>query len=281
MTVREASTEPPMSDHSSRLGVAPIQYPDLRIVTMEPVVESAVHTTPPMRSAAMAPALPDSPSRTSTTEETISAVRVIPERLEWSLIGGSVLASLTVTSVLLLFHHVYGYGPRPGALPAPQASAMAAVLQSVMASAAAPWFLYGLGAVIAVLVELIGVSGLAFALGMYLPIELNTPLLGGALVAWFVGRGKADVAILRARQNRGTLIASGFIAGGALAGVVDAVVRGIAASRGLENLWWEAGFVGPGGNVAGLLVFLALCAWIWLDSRRASAEEGTGPMISM
>ncbi|HEX5042846.1 MAG TPA: oligopeptide transporter, OPT family [Candidatus Polarisedimenticolaceae bacterium] len=204
-----------------------------------------------------------------------------PKRLEWSLIGGSVLASLTVTGVLLLFHHVYGYGPKPGALPAPQASAMAAVLQSVMASAAAPWFLYGLGAMIAVLVELIGVSGLAFALGMYLPIELNTPLLAGALVAWFVGRGKADVSILRARMNRGTLIASGFIAGGALAGVVDAVVRGIAASRGLEELWWEAGFVGPGGNVAGLLVFLGLCAWIWLDSRRASAEEGAGPMISM
>ena len=208
-----------------------------------------------------------------------------PRRLEWSLIGGSVLASLTVTAVLLLFHHVYGYGARtalhPTPLPAPQASAMAAVLQSVMASAAAPWFLYGLGAAIAVLVELIGVSGLAFALGMYLPIELNTPLLAGALVAYAVGRGKADPALLRARTNRGTLIASGFIAGGALAGVADAVIRGIAASRGLEDLWWEAGFVGSGGNVAGLLVFLGLCAWIWLDARRAKMEEGAGPVISM
>ena len=117
---------------------------------------------------------------------------------------------------------------------------------------------------------------------MYLPIELNTPLLAGALVAWFVGRAKAaGEDVRRARQNRGTLIASGFIAGGALAGVVDAVVRGIAASRGMEDLGWDAGFVGPGGNLAGLLVFLALCAWIWLDSRRASAEEGAGPMISM
>jgi hypothetical protein len=116
---------------------------------------------------------------------------------------------------------------------------------------------------------------------MYLPIELNTPLLAGALVAYVVGRGKADPALLRARMNRGTLIASGFIAGGALAGVADAVLRGIAASRGLEDLWWEAGFVGSGGNVAGLLVFLGLCAWIWLDARRAKMEEGAGPMISM
>jgi len=208
-----------------------------------------------------------------------------PRRIELSLIGGSVLASLTVTGVLMLFHFVYGYGVKtpvhPNPLPAPQASAMAAVLQSVMASAAAPWFLYGMGAVIAILVELIGVSGLAFALGMYLPIELNTPLLAGALVAWFVGRGKADTSILRARQNRGTLIASGFIAGGALAGVVDAVVRGIAASRGLEELPWELQSHETGRNLAGLLVFLALCAWIWLDARRAKAEEGAGPMITM
>jgi hypothetical protein len=116
---------------------------------------------------------------------------------------------------------------------------------------------------------------------MYLPIELNTPLLAGALVAWFVGRGKAEPAILRARANRGTLIASGFIAGGALAGVVDAVVRGIAASRGMEEITWDLGHVESGGNLGGLLVFLGLCLWIWLDARRARAEEGAGPMISM
>ncbi len=96
------------------------------------------------------------------------------------------LASLTVTGVIILFAQTYGYvasAAHPDPLPAPQANAMAAVVRSMMGSADAPWFLYGLGAVIAVVVEMLGVSGLAFALGMYLPMELNTPLLAGALVA--------------------------------------------------------------------------------------------------
>jgi putative OPT family oligopeptide transporter len=209
-------------------------------------------------------------------------VGATPRRLEWSLIGGSILASLTVTAVLVLFHHVYGYGAAPPALPAPQASAMAAVLRSVMSSAEAPWFLYGLGAVIAVIVELVGVSGLAFALGMYLPIDLNTPLLAGALVAWAVGRGEEGSALVRARQNRGTLIASGLIAGGALAGVMDAAVRGVAASGwDIEELPWAAAYDEWSSNLLGLAVFLALCAWVWWDARRARPEEGEGPVISM
>ena len=112
-----------------------------------------------------------------------------PKRIQWSLLGGAALASLTVTGVMLLFAHTDGYvlsaaHPRP--LPAPQANAMAAVARSMMSSGEAPWFLYGLGAVIAVLVEMTGVSGLAFALGMYLPMDLNSPLLVGAIVAWLV-----------------------------------------------------------------------------------------------
>jgi putative OPT family oligopeptide transporter len=122
-----------------------------------------------------------------------------PRRIQWSLIGGAALASITVTAVMLLFAHTDGYvlsaaHPRP--LPAPQANAMAAVARSMMGSAEAPWFLYGLGAVIAVVVEIIGVSGLAFALGMYLPMDLNTPLLVGAIVAWLVKRSaRGDAAL--------------------------------------------------------------------------------------
>ncbi|MGD1147917.1 MAG: oligopeptide transporter, OPT family [Thermoanaerobaculaceae bacterium] len=198
-----------------------------------------------------------------------------PRRIQWSLIGGAALASLTVTAVMLLFAHTDGYvlsaaHPRP--LPAPQANAMAAVARSMMGSAEAPWFLYGLGAVIAVVVELVGVSGLAFALGMYLPMDLNTPLLVGAIVAWFVKRSASgDVALEKARGDRGTLVASGLIAGGALAGVFKGAMDAlqdrfhVALVPHLGNTEW-------GGNWLGLAVFVALGLGIFLDARRAKVS---------
>jgi len=198
-----------------------------------------------------------------------------PRRIQWSLIGGAALASLTVTAVMLLFAHTDGYvlsaaHPRP--LPAPQANAMAAVARSMMGSAEAPWFLYGLGAVIAIVVELVGVSGLAFALGMYLPMDLNTPLLVGAIVAWFVKRSASgDVALEKARGDRGTLVASGLIAGGALAGVFKGAMDAlqdrfhVALVPHLGNTEW-------GGNWLGLAVFVALGLGIFLDARRAKVS---------
>jgi putative OPT family oligopeptide transporter len=206
-----------------------------------------------------------------------------PRRIQLALMAGSVLASLTVTAVMMLFARTYGYAvdaAHPAPLPAPQANAMAAVVQTVMASTSAPWFLYGLGAVIAAIVELIGVSGLAFALGMYLPIDLNSPLLAGAILAWLVRRSTSDAQLARARANRGTLVASGLIAGGALAGVLDALVKFGQEEFLGRPLWSPAGFTGPGGNWGGLGVFVALSAWIYLDARRAAREEGTGPELS-
>jgi len=198
-----------------------------------------------------------------------------PRRIQWSLIGGAALASLTVTAVMLLFAHTDGYvlsaaHPRP--LPAPQANAMAAVARSMMGSAEAPWFLYGLGAVIAVVVELVGVSGLAFALGMYLPMDLNTPLLVGAIVAWFVKRSASgDGALEKARGDRGTLVASGLIAGGALAGVFKGAMDAfqdhfhVDLIHHFQNTGW-------GGNWLGLGVFVALGLGIFLDARRAKVS---------
>jgi putative OPT family oligopeptide transporter len=198
-----------------------------------------------------------------------------PRRIQWSLIGGAALASLTVTAVMLLFAHTDGYvlsaaHPRP--LPAPQANAMAAVARSMMGSAEAPWFLYGLGAVIAVVVEMVGVSGLAFALGMYLPMDLNTPLLVGAIVAWVVKRSASgDSALEKARGDRGTLVASGLIAGGALAGVFKGAMDALqdrfhlALVPHFGNTTW-------GGNWLGLAVFVALGAGIFLDARRAKVS---------
>ncbi len=206
-----------------------------------------------------------------------------PRRIEWALIGGSVLASATVTAVIMLFAHTYGYAAdaaHPSPVAAPQANAMAAVIQSVMQSGQAPWFLYGLGAVIAVVVMMLGISPLAFALGMYLPLELNTPILAGALFGWLVKRKSGDPALDRARGNRGTLIASGFIAGGAIAGVFDALTRFFDLAW-IRDLSRALDYGAPGKNWAGLAVFLLLGAFLLRDARRAKAEEGTGPEITM
>jgi putative OPT family oligopeptide transporter len=195
-----------------------------------------------------------------------------PRRIQWSLIGGAALASLTVTAVMLLFAHTDGYvlsaaHPRP--LPAPQANAMAAVARSMMGSAEAPWFLYGLGAVIAVVVEILGVSGLAFALGMYLPMDLNTPLLVGAIVAWLVKRSaRGERTLEKARGDRGTLVASGLIAGGALAGVFKGAVDAL-QERLHVTFIPQLGNTGWAGNWLGLAVFVLLGAGIVLDARRA------------
>lgn len=195
-----------------------------------------------------------------------------PRRIQWSLLGGAALASLTVTAVMLLFARTQGYvaSPlHPNPMPAPQANAMAAVARSMMASGEAPWFLYGLGAVIAVVVELVGVSGLAFALGMYLPMDLNSPLLAGAVVAWLVKRSaRGDAVLAKARGDRGTLVASGLIAGGALAGVFKGAVDALQEKLG-HSLVPQLGHTGWGGNWLGLGVFIALGAGIFLDARRA------------
>lgn len=206
-----------------------------------------------------------------------------PRRIEWALIGGSILASATVTAVIMLFAHTYGYvgdAVHPNPVPAPQANAMAAVIQSVMESGQAPWFLYGLGAVISVVVMMVGISPLAFALGMYLPLELNTPILAGALFGWLVKRRSGDPNLDRARGNRGTLIASGFIAGGALAGVFDALFRYF--DFGWVRRIADALDYGDGAkNWIGLIVFLLLGGFLLWDARRAKAEEGAGPEITM
>jgi len=205
-----------------------------------------------------------------------------PRRIQWSNILAAAVASITVTGAIMLFASTKGYLPsaaHPNPMPAPQANAMAAVIQSVMASAEAPWVLYGVGAVIALIVEMLGVSALAFALGMYLPIELNTPILFGALVAAWVRRRAPSEEARRARTNRGTLIASGLIAGGALAGVADGILSWIADARGATIP--SFGNLGGFGNWLGLLLFCVLAGYVVWDAARARDEEGAGPEISI
>jgi putative OPT family oligopeptide transporter len=200
-----------------------------------------------------------------------------PRTIQWSNIAGSALASLTVTAVIMLFAKVYGYGtPTPehlNPLPAPQAGAMAAVANAFLGGQGAPWTMYILGAIIAVIVSMLGISALAFALGMYLPIELNSPILLGACVGWLIQHSTKDERLGKARNDKSILIASGFIAGGALAGVFDGVTKMFVSEETFGFQAWVPGLFTDGfRNWAGLVVFLALAAFLYWDARTAKAD---------
>jgi len=204
-----------------------------------------------------------------------------PRTIEISNIVGCVAASLATTAVIILMAKVYGFSPSAAhlhPLPAPQPNAMAAVLRGVFGGAGAPWFLYLIGGVIAAAVEMCGVSGLAFAMGMYLPMELNSPLVLGATVAWSLERSSKDPALAKARHEKGTLIASGFIAGGALVGVLTAFLKFIEDSAHVHLIpdmttWGGFGiFVGAWGNWLGLAVFLLLAWGLYWDAFREKVE---------
>ena len=156
----------------------------------------------------------------------------------WKFVG-TVVAAATVGGVMLVLNKTYGFTGE-GALVAPQANAMAAVIQPMMNGGNAPWLLYGIGAVIALVLNFCKVPALAFCLGMFIPIDLNLPLLLGGAISWFVGSRSKDKALNEARVNKGTLIASGFIAGGALMGVVSAVLKFAGADWFLAK-WNEVG----------------------------------------
>ena len=146
-----------------------------------------------------------------------------PQKQEtWKFLG-TLVSAVTVAGVIMILNKTYGF--TSGQLAAPQANAMAAVIEPLMSGEGAPWLLYGIGALIAVVLTLFGVPALAFALGMFIPLELNLPLLVGGAISWFVTTRSKDKEVNRQRGEKGTLIASGFIAGGALMGVASAALR--------------------------------------------------------
>ncbi|MBI5280340.1 MAG: oligopeptide transporter, OPT family [Candidatus Solibacter usitatus] len=215
----------------------------------------------------------------------IGATPAVQQR---SKLLGTLVASLTVGSVILLLNQVYGFvqtPEHPTPLPAPQANAMAAVIQTLMSDAPVPWVLYASGAALILVLALVfKVPALAFALGMYIPLELNTPLLVGGLIAHAVARSaRGDTKLAQARTNRGTLIASGFIAGGAVMGVIAALLKWVAQGFVLPGLGWPVKvdlgvnlFGNAEGNGAELLavgLYLALCAYMFWDARRARVED--------
>ena len=146
-----------------------------------------------------------------------------PKKQETFKFLGTLVSAATVAGVIMILNDTYGF--TSGQLAAPQANAMAAVIEPLMSGAGAPWLLYGIGAAIAILLTLFNVSALAFALGMFIPLELNLPLLVGGLINWYVTTRSNKEQTNKERGEKGTLIASGFIAGGALMGVVSAALR--------------------------------------------------------
>lgn len=141
----------------------------------------------------------------------------------WKFLG-TLVSALTVGGVLIILNKTYGFVGE-NALVAPQANAMAAVIDPLMSGTGAPWWLYATGALIALVLNFCGISALSFALGMFIPFELNIPLVVGGLINWYVGSRSADAALNKERVEHGTLLASGFIAGGALMGVVSAALK--------------------------------------------------------
>jgi len=190
-----------------------------------------------------------------------------PKKQEgWKFLG-TLVSAATVGYVILILNETYGFTGE-GALVAPQANAMAAVIQPLMANQPAPWMLYVAGALMALVLTMIKVPALAFALGMYIPLELNTPLLVGGLIAHFVSTRSKSEATNTARRERGTLIASGFIAGGALMGVVSALLR-YNNLNWVNSEWQES----HSAELIGLAMFLLLCLYMIWDSLRGKAEE--------
>lgn len=177
----------------------------------------------------------------------------------WKFLG-TLVSAATVGGVILLLDKVYGF-TGPDALVAPQANAMAKVIEPIMMGGDTPWILYLCGAVLALLLNWLGVPALAFCLGMFIPMDLNAPLLVGGIIAWYVSTRSKDKAVNEARRDRGTLISSGLIAGGALFGVFAALTRFIGGSFIVEM----SESLNQG---LGLAVYVLLIAYLIWDSMR-------------
>ena len=187
-----------------------------------------------------------------------------PKKQEsWKFLG-TLVSAATVGGVMMLLNKTYGFDPNvEGHLVAPQANAMAAVIEPMMNGAGAPWVLYGIGAVIAIILNYFGIPALAFALGMFIPLELNIPLLIGGAVNWYVTSRSKDENVNKQRGEKGTLIASGFIAGGALMGVVSALLR----FGGLHFIS-ESWLANPMSEVCSLIAYILLIAYFIRAAKR-------------
>jgi putative OPT family oligopeptide transporter len=185
----------------------------------------------------------------------------LPKKQEtWKFLG-TLVSAATVGGVMMLLNETYGFAS--GTLAAPQANAMAAVIDPLMNGVGAPWPLYALGAVIAIVLTLCKVPALAFALGMFIPMELNVPLVIGGAISWYVTTRSKDETVNKARGEKGNLLASGFIAGGALMGVISALLRFGGIQFDYET-WWA----NPLSELASLIAYILLIIYFIKATKR-------------
>ena len=182
----------------------------------------------------------------------------------WKAVG-TLVSAATVGGVILLLNKAYGF-TNPDVMAAPQANAMAAVIDPLMMGGDTPWILYSVGAVFACLLNWLGVPALAFSLGMFIPFHLNAPLLVGGAISWFVGSRSKDEKLNKARQEKGTLLASGFIAGGALMGVVSAGMT-------LAGFSYECTLSDGVTSALAVVIYLALIAFLICSCLKAKKED--------
>ena len=182
----------------------------------------------------------------------------------WKFVG-TLVSAATVGGVMMILNQTYGF-TGPNAMVAPQANAMAAVIDPLMMGGETPWLLYGIGAVIALVLTFFKVPALPFSLGMFIPLQLNAPLLVGAIISWFVSTRSKDEEVNKARKERGTLLASGFIAGGALMGVVSAAM-----------IFFGFKYVSPlsesASNWLAIVMYIALILFLAVSCLRAKKEN--------
>ncbi len=182
----------------------------------------------------------------------------------WKFVG-TLVSAATVGGVMMILNKAYGF-TGPNAMVAPQANAMAAVIDPLMMGGETPWLLYGVGAILALLLNWLKVPALPFSLGMFIPLQLNAPLLVGAIISWFVGSRSKDEKVNNARKERGTLLASGFIAGGALMGVVSAAM-----------IFFGFKYVSPlsdtASNILAIVMYIALILFLAISCLRAKKED--------
>ncbi|MBU0638531.1 MAG: OPT/YSL family transporter [Planctomycetes bacterium] len=223
-----------------------------------------------------------------------------PRKVAWNAIIGSFVSVIFICLTIMVLNKNPGY-TGDGALDAPQANMMAGALRSFLGTGEVPWLLYGVGVVMALTVELVGISALAFGLGMYLPIYINVPILIGAFVALLVKKSTKQEKLGKARTNKGILIASGLIAGGAImevlvsfTGAIDELWLGKQTMVGTEeqlvgkimpfldcsgrmiDAGWDPEKLARTQNWLGLILFLGLCIFMYIDCRRAKPELGEG-----
>lgn len=189
-----------------------------------------------------------------------------PKKQEIWKFAGVAVAAATVCGVMLVLNKTFGF-TGDNALVAPQANAMAAVIQPLMNGGGAPWILYGIGALIAIVLTMCKIPALAFALGMFIPIDLNLPLLVGGAISWFVSTRSKDEKVNAARQEKGTLIASGFIAGGALMGVVSAILK--FANVDMYMTGWHAAY----GEAIAILPYIAIIVFITGTAMKVKTDK--------